>query len=147
MRDHISTIGVDVVVDEAEGYAYLRQRDDEESRRSRFPAWSPAAPCRTTSACCWSLLRKRLAEFDATEPARPADPHPRADRRDARVFLPDTTNEARRVDQVDSTSPRSSSWASSAGCAGCATAVEVRRILKAYVDAQTLADFDGRLAE
>lgn len=30
VRDHFATIGVDVVTDEAEGYAYLRSRSEEE---------------------------------------------------------------------------------------------------------------------
>ena len=30
VRDHFATIGVDVVIDEDEGYAYLRTKPDEE---------------------------------------------------------------------------------------------------------------------
>ena len=31
VRDHFATIGVDVVLDETEGYAYLRSRDEEDA--------------------------------------------------------------------------------------------------------------------
>jgi len=66
-----------------------------------------------------------------------------------RVFLPAGSNEARLIDQVDThlnkvaelgfvrrlkTQP------------GQPATIEVRRILKAFVDAQWLADFDARLA-
>ena len=68
-----------------------------------------------------------------------------------RVFLPDGTNEARLVDQVDSTITKVVELGylrklkPVAGAAQQAPRYEVRRILKAFVDAQWLADFDARL--
>ena len=66
-----------------------------------------------------------------------------------RVFL--TADAATRrglVDVIDTLYlTRSSSWGSCAGCPHTDEQFEVRRILKAFVDAQWLADFDGRLAE
>ena len=64
-----------------------------------------------------------------------------------RLFLPEVSNEARLVDQVDATSTRSSSSASCGGCAAHDDQCEVRRILKAFVDAQWLREFDARLAD
>lgn len=49
VRDHFATIGVDVVLDETEGYAYLRSRDEEDA----LPASCSGAACPTRSACCW----------------------------------------------------------------------------------------------
>ena len=34
VRDHFATIGVDVVVDDAEGYAYLRSRPEEDGEEA-----------------------------------------------------------------------------------------------------------------
>ena len=64
-----------------------------------------------------------------------------------RVFLPDTSNEARLTDQLTATSTRLSSWVSAPHESRCGqpAVFEVRRILKAFVDAQWLADFDARL--
>ncbi len=68
-----------------------------------------------------------------------------------RVFLPDGTNEARLIDQVDATITkvvdlgflrRLKPAPASAQDRGN---YEVRRILKAFVDAQWLAEFDARL--
>ena len=68
-----------------------------------------------------------------------------------RVFLPDGTNEARLIDQVDSTITKVVELGylrklkPAAGATQQAARYEVRRILKAFVDAQWLADFDVRL--
>jgi hypothetical protein len=67
------------------------------------------------------------------------------------VFLPDGTNEARLVDQVDATISKvvDSGFSAPAQAANGQHRIkghfEVRRILKAFVDAQWLAEFDARL--
>ena len=73
-----------------------------------------------------------------------------------RVFLPDTSNEARLVDRIDThlnrvvelgfLRPMKTGPGGSART-GARTTFEVRRILKSFVDAQWLAEFDARLAE
>ena len=68
-----------------------------------------------------------------------------------RVFLPDGTNEARLIDQVDATITKAVALGflrrlkPAAGGAQDRGHYEVRRILKAFVDAQWLAEFDARL--
>ncbi len=68
-----------------------------------------------------------------------------------RVFLPDGTNEARLIDQVDATISKVVDLGflrrlkPAAGSGQDKGHYEVRRILKAFVDAQWLAEFDARL--
>ncbi|MDO8274945.1 MAG: DUF4194 domain-containing protein, partial [Serpentinimonas sp.] len=72
-----------------------------------------------------------------------------------RVFLPDGTNEARLIDQVDATLSKVVELGflrrlkPTAGSGQPArqerSHYEVRRILKAFVDAQWLAEFEARL--
>ena len=65
-----------------------------------------------------------------------------------RVFLPATSNEAR-LHRQDRRAHQQGG-ASSASCARRRTpskTYEVRRVLKAFIDGQWLADFDARLAE
>lgn len=93
-----------------------------------------------------ALLRKRLAEFDA-------------DNSDTRlmltrdqiielltVFLPGSTNDARLVDQIETYIGKIVDLGFLRRMPGQQGIYEVRRILKAFVDAQWLADFDERLA-
>jgi hypothetical protein len=98
-----------------------------------------------------ALLRKRMAEFDAGG----GDARLVLSRDDIaelmRVFLPDGTNEARLIDQVDATITKVVDLGflrrlkPAAGSAQDRGHYEVRRILKAFVDAQWLAEFDARL--
>ena len=61
------------------------------------------------------------------------------------LFLADTSNEARQLDQVDATIKKVVDLGFLRALRGQRDTFEVRRILKAYVDAQTLADFAGKL--
>lgn len=42
VSDHVATLGLNVVIDEAEGYAYLRSKPDEELDEQKIHAWSAA---------------------------------------------------------------------------------------------------------
>ena len=145
VNDYVSVIGLTVVVDEVEGYAFLRSRPDDETddapprlvaRRSlSFPV-----------SLLLALLRKRLAEFDAKD----AETRLVLGRDDIvelmRMFLPAGSNEARLVDQIDALVTKVIELGFLRRLPGEEDTYEVRRILKAFVDAQWLADFDRRLA-
>jgi len=70
-----------------------------------------------------------------------------------RVFLPESSNEVRLIDQIETHINKIVDLGfmrrlkpSSAIQSGRGAVFEVQRILKAFVDAQWLADFDSRLA-
>lgn len=148
VREYVAIMGLELVLDEAEGYAFLRSRKDIEDdttprlvarRQLSFPV-----------SLLLALLRKRLAEFDA----RSGETRLVMSRDEivelVRVFLPDGSNEAKLINQVEThlnkiidlgflrklkpQLPADNSF-------------EVRRILKAFVDAQWLADFDAKLEQ
>lgn len=64
-----------------------------------------------------------------------------------RVFQEESTNQARIVDQAEKTIGKAAELGFLRALRGHNGHWEVRRILKAYVDAQTLADFAARLRE
>lgn len=146
LNDYVSVIGLTVVVDEVEGYAFLRSRPDDDAgdgpprlvaRRSlTFPV-----------SLLLALLRKRLAEFDAQN----AGSRLVLDRDGMveimRMFVPSGSNEARVVDQIDTLVGKIVELGFLRRLPGDEDLYEVRRILKAFVDAQWLADFDRRLGE
>lgn len=153
VRDYVAVMGLDLVLDESEGYAFLRSTpvDNEDAvsnvsdKRPRLVARRPLS---FPVSLLLALLRKRLAEFDASG----ADTRLVLRRRDIvdllRMFLPESTNEARLVDQVDAHIKRVADLGFLRRLKGSdneETNYEVRRILKAFVDAQWLADFDARL--
>lgn len=146
LRDYFSVMGLVVVVDEAEGYAYLQSRpevDGEEPVPRLVPRRSLSFPVSLLLA----LLRKKLAEFDATS----SEPRLILTRDQLvemlRLFLPESSNEARLVDSIDSHIAKAVDLGFLRRVNGREQTFEVRRILKAFVDAQWLAELDRRLAE
>lgn len=144
VRDYCGVIGLELILDEAEGYAYLRQRASTpetpdlprlvQRRQLSFPV-----------SLILVLLRKKLAEFDALS----ADTRLVVSREDIvdqmRLFLPDTANEARLLDRMDTHLGKVVDLGFLRRLRGQDGQFEVRRVLKAFVDAQWLDDFAQRL--
>ncbi len=147
VRDYVEVLGLQVVIDEAEGYAYLRQRPASEDESEQLPRLIPRRSLSFHVSLLLALLRKKLAEFDA----RGGDTKlmlTRAQIVEAlRVFLPETSNEARLIDQIDAHIGKAVDLGFLRPAKNAEQAYEVRRILKAYVDGQWLADFNSRLTE
>jgi hypothetical protein len=172
VRDTVAMMGLQVVVDEGDGYAYLRSQPEHE-RDERVPRLIPRRELPFDVSLLLALLRKRLAQADS-EGGETRLVLARTEIVDLlRVFLAQdpgaAANEARLVDRVDGLVRRvvelgflrpagrpDPDGAPDGGAvpvedgdpaAGDARRYEVRRILKAFVDAQWLADFDARLAQ
>jgi hypothetical protein len=64
-----------------------------------------------------------------------------------RVFLPVTSNEARLIDKIDEHIGKVERLGFLRQAKNAEQTYEVRRVLKAYIDGQWLADLDARLAE
>jgi hypothetical protein len=94
-----------------------------------------------------ALLRKKLAEFDAGA----GDTRLILSRDEVveliRIFLPPASNEVKLIDQVDATLNKIADLGFIRRLKGERQMIEVRRIIKAFIDAQWLADFDQRLDE
>ncbi len=150
VRDYVAVLNLELVFDEAEGYAFLRSRPEaEDGSTPRLPRLIARRPLSFPVSLLLALLRKKLAEFDASGGETRLILSRDEVAELMRVFLPEGSNEAKLIDQIDvhlgkvielgflrrlKTEP------------GQPTMVEVRRILKAFVDAQWLAEFDQRLA-
>lgn len=153
VREQAAVLLLDLVLDEAEGHAFLKSRPDadESGGVPRLPRLVARRPLSYPVSLMLALLRKRMAEFDAgggdTRLVNSRDEIAEL----MRVFLPDGTNEARLMDQVDATISKVVDLGflrrlkATTGSSQDKGHYEVRRILKAFVDAQWLAEFDARL--
>ena len=154
VRDYMAVLGLELVLDEAEGYAFLKSRSSgpEDEGQSGLPRLIARRPLSFPVSLLLALLRKKLAELDAGG----GDTRLVLTRDDLveliRVFLPDTSNEARLIDQIETHINKVIDLGflrrlkPTGGAAAGPPSYEVRRILKAFVDAQWLADLDTRLA-
>jgi len=147
VRDYVEVLGLQVVIDEAEGYAFLRQRPVDEDDGNQIPRLVPRRSLSFHVSLLLALLRKKLAEFDAQS----GDMRLMLSRAQIaemlRVFLPATSNEARLLDQIDTHINKAVDLGFLRAAKSAEPVFEVRRILKAFVDGQWLADFDAKLAE
>ncbi|MDQ0671773.1 DUF4194 domain-containing protein [Pseudomonas sp. W2I6] len=151
VRGYVTVLGLELMLDEAEGYAFLRSRDEsgEDEPQVRMPRLIARRPLSFPVSLLLALLRKKLAEFDATG----GETRLVLTRDEIveliRVFLPDSSNEARLVDHIDThlTKIVELGFLRRLKSAAGPMSYEVRRILKAFVDAQWLSDFDKRLGE
>ena len=144
-RDYLGVIGLELILDEAEGYAYLAQRADEDG--SALPRLVPRRQLSYPVSLLLALLRKRLAEADAAGGERLILSREQLAEM-LRLFLPEGSNEARLVDRIDAHVAKIVELGFLRRLRGQDESLyEVRRILKAFVDAQWLADFDARLED
>jgi hypothetical protein len=146
VRDYVQVMGLVVVIDESEGYAFLRSRPEDDGDESvAIPRLIPRRALSFHVSLLLALLRKKLAEADA----RDGDTRVILTRDQivemVRLFVPESSNEARLVERIDA-------MVNKVVELGFLRAVkdqpafEIRRILKAFVDAQWLAELDQRLA-
>lgn len=148
VRDYVAILGLELMLDEAEGYAFLRSRQSEdEDGQSAIPRLVARRQLSYPVSLLLVLLRKKLAEFDAGG----GDTRLILSRDEVveliRIFLPAGSNEVKLIDQVDGTLNKIAELGFIRRLRGQGQMIEVRRIIKAFVDAQWLADFDERLAE
>lgn len=154
VRDYVAVIGLELELDEAEGYAYLHSRPEaKEDLTRQLPRLIARRPLSFSVSLLLALLRKKLAESDAaggeTRLVLTRDQTLEL----IRIFVPQSTNEAKLISQIEThinkivelgfirrLNPASGSQDSKA------SVYEVQRILKAFVDAQWLSEFDARLA-
>lgn len=153
VREYVAVLNLELVLDEAEGYAFLKSRPDptEDEPSARLPRLVTRRPLSFPVSLLLVLLRKKLAEFDAgggeTRLVLSRDDIVEL----VRVFLPEGPNEARLVDQIETNINKVVDLGflhklkPPSGADTRLAHFEVRRILKAFVDAQWLADFDARL--
>jgi hypothetical protein len=147
VRDYVAILNLELALDEAEGYAFLRSRAvDEDEAAVKAPRLVARRPLSFPVSLLLALLRKKLAEFDASGGTRLVLARDEIVQLVA-VFLPTGSNESRIVDQIETHINKVVDLGflrvlkASSGPPG----YEVRRIVKAFIDAQWLAEFDSRL--
>jgi hypothetical protein len=146
VRDHVALLGLELLVVEAEGHAYLRQRAAGDGD-SEIPRLVQRRQLGYAVSLLLALLRKKLAEHDAAG----GDTRLILSREQivdlVRLFVADSSNEARLVDRIDADINKIVELGFLRSLRGQDNQYEVRRIIKTFVDAQWVSDFAKRLEE
>lgn len=145
VREFVGVMGLELVVSEAEGHAFLRQRPATEGE-PELPRLVARRQLGYSVSLLLVLLRKKLGELDAgggetrliLSRAEIADL--------VRLFQEERTNEARATDRVDADIAKVVEFGFLRKLRGQEDSFEVRRLLKSFVDAQWLDAFERKLA-
>lgn len=148
VRDYLAVLGLQVLLDETEGYAFLRQRLEEageDDETSPLPRLVQRRQLSYPVSLLCVLLRKKLIEQDAAG-GETRVILSRAQIVDMlRVFLPEGSNEAKTVEQIESHIRKLADYGFLRPLKGDEERFEVRRILRALVDADWLGDLEQKL--
>ena len=149
VRDHFGVLNLRLVLNEVEGFAYLRTRDDDDQdEESRLPTLIVRQPLSFPVSLLLALLRKRLVEYDAegggTRLVLTRDQVLEMQR----VFLPDSSDEVKLKKRLTENLNKIVRL----GFLRRMTAnneptYEVQRIIKEFVTVEWLAEFEERLRE
>lgn len=144
VRDYVRVLGLELIVDESEGYAFLRQLEEGEEDNESARRLIPRRPLSYPVSLLLVLLRKRLAQHDASG----GDTRLVLTREQIvemlRVFLVAGPNEAKLEDQIDRHLERVEELGFLRSLREeNASLYEVRRILRAFVNADWLADLES----
>jgi len=146
IRDYVRVLGLNLSVVEEEGVAWLTTRPTEDGE-TELPRLVNKRQLSYPVSLLLALLRRKLAEHDASS----SEQRLILDKDDVieniRVFLPTSTNDVRFVDQIETHLNKIVELGFIRRLRNDNTRFEVRRILKAFIDAQWLHDFDQRLQD
>ncbi|MCQ6269209.1 DUF4194 domain-containing protein [Pseudarthrobacter sp. R1] len=143
-RDYVAVLGLDLILDESEGYAFLRSKEDPEGN---LPRLIPRRRLTFDVSLLLALLRGRMLEFDTNSSELRLIMTEQEIVDMVAVFLPESSNQAKILDKLGATIKKVVELGFLRRLRGQADTYEVARILKAYVDAQWLEEFDARLAD
>lgn len=146
IRDYFEAIGVEVRIDEAEGYAYLRQRVFEEEE-SPLPKVIATRELGYRASLLCVLLRKKITDFEMkSDDARAVVSRDELIEQ-ITLFLPSRHNEVKLRREIEKTIGKVEELGFLKKLDKNGNTYEIRRAIKAFVDAQWLGEFEERLRE
>lgn len=144
VMDYVKKIGLDLHVDELEGFAYLKQMPVEDAENG-LPRLIQRRPLSYPVSLLCALLRKKLVESDAGGGGIRV-----VLTRDQivdlmRVFLPERSDEVSVENRIENSINKVEELGLLKALKADPPAYEVRRIIKALVDADWLASMEKKL--
>jgi hypothetical protein len=148
IQHYFSGIGVDLLILESEGFAYLKQREDDQNQEEKLPNLIERRQLSYPVTLLSVLLLEKLIEFDAKGGDSTRLILGREEIKESiRVFLPDGSNEAKLIDKVDSHINRLVELGFLKELSTDPNKFEVRRILKAKISMDKLQEIKGKLED
>jgi len=144
--DYVRVIGLDLEIDDTEGYAWLTQIVPDEDEKNPLPRLIARRPLSYPISLLCVLLRKKMAEADSSG----ADIRVIVSRQELTntmlVFMPEKSNEAQISASINATINKVIELGFLRKLKNDNENLEIQRIISALVDADWTADFNKKLA-
>jgi hypothetical protein len=148
IKKYFSTVGIDVVINESEGFAFLKQREFPEDESQSIPKLIEKRPLSYPVTLLCVLLRKRLLEFDNSGEESKLILSIEQIQDLLRTFLQDnTTHEKKIVDKIDIHIRKLVDLGFIRELKNSPDQFEVSRILVAYIPVEKLQEILDKLEE
>ena len=148
LQDYVQVLGLQLMIDEAEGYAYLRQCVSTESKEdAALPRLIQKRPLSFPVSLLCVLLRKKLLEQDTSGGDLRVILTEEQIVQMMQIYLPTGNNEVKTVNQISSAINKTIELGVLRRLTSDAKRFEVKRIIKALIHADWLAGLDAKLAE
>ena len=143
--DYVKVIGLNLEIDDAEGYAWLTQTQPDEDEKSPLPRLIARRPLSYPISLLCVLLRKKMAEADSSG----AEMRVIVSREELvntmLVFMPEKSNEAQIAASINATINKVLELGFLRKLKNDNENLEIQRIIIALVDADWTADFNQKL--
>lgn len=144
--EYFETIGLSVVVDEVESYAYLKTIEVEDDTPQLPKLINTRELSYKVSLLC-VLLRKKIVDFEMQNESSRAVISKEDIVANILLFLPQKFNEVKLYKEVDSTIKKVEDLGFLKRLKSGENNYEIKSSIKAFVDAQWLGEFEKRLEE
>lgn len=148
IKEYFKVIGIDVLIYETEGFAFLKQKQFDESQEINLPNLIEKRQLSYPVTLLCVLLVEKIIEFDATEGDSTRLIVDKDEIKEMlRIFLPDKTNEVKLIDNIDENINKLVKYGFLRKLNDTESKYEVKRILKVKVPVETLLEVKSKLEE
>lgn len=146
IKEYFKVIGIDVLIYETEGFAFLKQKQFDEGQEINLPNLIEKRQLSYPVTLLCVLLVEKIIEFDATEGDSTRLIVDKDEIKEMlRIFLPEKTNEAKLIDNMDENINKLVKYGFLRKLNDTESKYEVKRILKAKVPVETLQEVKSKL--
>ncbi len=146
VRDYLAVIGLDLEIHESDGFAYLKTKEEEEEM-APLPRLVSRRPLSYPVSLILALLRRKISEHEVSSGEARLILQVSEVRDMISAFFPSSSNEVKVQSRLDAHLKKIHDLGFIRFLDQKREKIEVKRILKAFIDAQWLSDFDRKLSE
>lgn len=148
IKEYFKVIGIDVLIYETEGFAFLKQKQFDEGQEINLPNLIEKRQLSYPVTLLCVLLVEKIIEFDATEGDSTRLILDKDEIKEMLgIFLPEKTNEVKLIDNIDENINKLVKYGFLRKLNDTESKYEVKRILKVKVPVETLLEVKSKLEE